>query len=170
LIIFKDNMCVYVKKKYNKIIHFIDIGNIIDSIDSFEKYYNQNKKSQLFSKEIPPFDFVRKILAELINKDISETIYYEFSLKSLTNKNIIDKIKLHVPELKQYYLKCKHDKYLENLNEKKIITIFRQLLRPYDYIINAIEKYDNGHKFLLYIIQKKNNSYIKKINSVLNFD
>lgn len=61
--------------------------------------------------------------------------------------------------------------YLENLNEKKIITLFRQLLRPYDYIINAVEKYNNGEKFLLYnISKKKSNQLLKKINSTINFD
>jgi len=167
-------MCVYVKKKYNKIINFREISNIIESIDSFDKFYNKFynkfKKSQLFSKEIPPFDIVNKVLSELINKDLNENIYYEFSLKILLTKNITDKINVYIPELKKYYLKCKHKKYLDNLNEKKVITIFRQLLRPYDYIISAIEKYDNGNKYLLYIIQKKNNSISKNVNSILNFD
>ena len=162
-------MCVYVKKKFNKILNFREISNIIDSIDSFQKYCIESKKNQLFSKDIPPFDFVKKILSELINKEITENIYYEFSLKNLSNKNIIEKINLYIPELKKYYLKCKHKKYLENLNEKKIVTIFRQLLKLYDYTISAVEKYDNGNKYLLYIIMK-NNIFIKKVNSTLNFD
>ena len=169
LIIFKYIMCVYVKKKYIKNLNFIDIDDIFNSFDSFERYYIQTKKNQLFSKDNPPFDLVKNILYELLNKEINENIYYEFSLKNLINKKIIEKINFYIPELKKYYLKCKHEKYLENLNEKKIITIFRQILRPYNYIITAIEKYDNGNKFLLYIIQKNKNSE-KKINSILNFD
>jgi len=60
-----------------------------------------------------------------------------------------------MPELKKYYLKCKHNKYLENLNEKKIITLLRQILKPYDFNLRSIEKYDYNGKFLLYIIEKK---------------
>jgi hypothetical protein len=163
-------MCVYIKKKYNNKLYFRDINDLIGSIDSFDKFYYQSKKSQLFSKGIPSFDFVKKLIFELLNKEINENIYYEFSIKNLINKNILNKIDIFIPELKNFYLKCKHEKYLENLNEKKIVTILRQLLRPYDYIISSIEKYDNGNKYLLYVIQKKNNFNLKKINSTLNFD
>ena len=161
------------KKNNNK--YFRDIDNIIYNIDSFEKYYlnNKKKKNQLFSKEQPPLELVKKIIFELINKELNDNIYYQFSIKNLSNKKIIDKINSYVPELKKYYLKCKHNKYLENLDDKKIITLFRQILRPYDFAINAYEKYDNGHKYLLYVIEKKknlNNLNIKKINSIVNFD
>jgi hypothetical protein len=160
-------MCVHYKNNRN----FKEIDDILNSIDSFDKYFIKIKKNQLFSKDYPPIELVQKILFELLNKDIRDNIYYEFSLKNLFNKKILEKINCYIPELKKYYLKCKHKKYLENLNEKKIITLFRQILRPYNYIISAIEKYDNGHKYLLYIIKKNNNDNdFKKINSILKFD
>ena len=59
---------------------------------------------------------------------------------------------------------------MENLNEKKIITLFIQLLKPYHFSIDSTEKYNNGEKFLLYTIEKKKNLNFKKINSVINFD
>lgn len=149
---------------------FKNIDNIIDSFDSFDNFIIQKKKkNQLFSKDLPPFHLVKKILIELINKDITEFGFYQFSLMNLKNKNIMEKINKYIPELKKYYLKCKHNKYLENLNEKKIITIFRQLLKIYDYTLFTQEKYDNGIKYLLYTI-KKNNPTIVKINSLLNFE
>ena len=166
--------CVKDEKKNYMRNKFIEIDNVINNIDSFEKYslkqeINPKSKNQLFSK-IPPFDLVSKILYILINKDINDYIYFEFSRKNLLNKNIIEKINLFIPELKEYYLKCKHKKYLEKLNEKKIITIFRQILRNYDFSINALEKYNNGEKYLLYIIEKKKNLTIKKIDSLISFD
>lgn len=158
----------------NKIYKFKEIDDIINNIDSFEKYSFKNDeiilKNQLFSKEYPPIDLVNKILSTMINKDLTDTIYFEFSRKILINKKVMEKINIFIPELKTYYLKCKHNRYLEDLNEKKIITLFRQILRPYDYNISAVEKYNNGEKFLLYIIQKKKNLMIKKIDSVINFD
>lgn len=164
----KDEKKNYFKNK------FIEIDNVINNIDSFEKYslkqeINEKYKNQLFSK-IPPFDFVSKILYILINKELNDSLYFEFSRKNLLNKNIVEKINSFIPELKKYYLKCKHKKYLEKLNEKKIITIFRQILRHYDFSINAIEKYNNGEKYLLYIIEKKKNLTIKKIDSLISFD
>jgi hypothetical protein len=154
---------------------FQEIDNIINNIDSFEKYILKenieiNIKNQLFIKETIPFDLVKKILNLIINKELNDNIYFEFSIKHLINRKILEKFILFIPELKKYYLKCKHEKYLEELNEKKIITILRQLLRIYNFTINSIEKYDNGEKYLLYIIEKKKKIMLKKIDSVINFD
>ena len=163
------------KKKYN-FNKFREINNLLINIDSFDKYSLNNNletnklKNQLFSKEYPPFALIKEIFYKIINKELNDEIYYEFSRKNLLNKNIIEKINEFIPELKKYYLKCKHKKYLENLNEKKIITLFRQLLKPYHFSIDSTEKYNNGEKFLLYTIEKKKNLNFKKINSVINFD
>lgn len=158
---------------------FKDIDILINNIDLFDQYNlkcvspnknnNKNNKNQLFSKN-PPYELVVKILNILLNREISNDIHYEFSKNSIKNKNINNKIKEFIPELKIYYLKCKHQKYLENLNEKKIITLFRQILKPYDFIINSLEKYNNGEKYLLYTIEKKKNLILKKIDSFINFD
>jgi hypothetical protein len=157
--------------------NFKNINNILNNIDSFENYslkknilYNNLIINQLFIKENPPFKLVQDILFLLINKELNEHTYYEFSRNTITNKNIIKKIDIYIEELKKYYLKCKHLKYLENLDEKKIITIFRQILRPFNFTINAYEKYNNGEKFLLYVIKKKEQLCIKKVNSIINFD
>lgn len=155
--------------------NFKELDEILSNIYSFESILKNNNdinfflKNQLFSKEIPPIDIVNKILGTIINKELNENIYFEFSRKNLLNKKVMDKVNDLIPELKKYYLKCKHTKYLENLNEKKIITIFRQILRPYNYNITAYEKYNDGEKYLLYIIKKKN-MCLKKVNSIINFD
>ena len=59
---------------------------------------------------------------------------------------------------------------MEKLTEKKVITLLRQLLRTNNFELKSKEKYDNGKKYLLYTIIKKKNKYLKKINSVMNFD
>jgi len=162
-----------VKKKISNFEKFREIDNIIDNIDLFDNYIFKNnisKKNQLFSKESPPFELVKKIIYVLINKELNENIYFEFSIKNLVSKKIIEKIDEYINILKEYYLKCKHKKYLENLNEKKIITLFRQILRPYNYLITSYEKYDTGEKYLLYILEKKKSISIKKIDSTINFD
>ena len=148
---------------------FREIDSLIENIDLFKYNNNTVVKNQLFSIEPPPFELVKKIVYTLINKELNDKIYYEFSKKNIMKKNIIDKIDEYIILLKDYYLKCKHNKYLENLNEKKIITLFRQILRPYDYSITSYEKYDNGEKYLLYILEKKSIN-LKKIDSTVNFD
>ena len=158
-----------------KNIKFKEIDNLLLNIDLFEKYsFKKNsdfcKKNQLFIKESPPIELARDIIYNILNKDLNDNIYYEFSKKILKARNATEKINKFITELKKYYLKCKHKKYLENLNEKKIITLFRQILKPYEFNIKSIEKYENGEKFLLYIIEKKKNIIFKKINSVVNFD
>lgn len=154
---------------------FKDLENMSDIFESFDKYIlgtckQTIDKNQLFSKEYPPFHLVNEILHELLNKDLNDTIYFEFSRSIIKNKNIIKNMKKYVEILKKFYLKCKHTKYLDNLNEKKVITIYRQILRPYNFVIKAFEKYNNSKKYLLYVIEKKKDLKLKKINSVINFD
>jgi hypothetical protein len=160
------------KDKKSCLNRFRDIdSSIMDNIHSFQKKdLKKSNKNQLFSKEPPPFELVKKIFYVLINKELNDTIYYEFSKNNLVIKKIIEKMDEYIILLKEYYLKCKHSKYLENLDEKKLITLFRQILRPYDFEITSYEKYDNGEKYLLYVLEKKSNVTIKKINSIINFD
>jgi len=155
---------------------FKELENMNDFFESFDKYilgvsFEKEDKNQLFSKEYPPFFLVNQIMHLLLNKDLEDTVYFEFSRSIIKNKNILQMMKVqYVNELKKYYLKCKHNKYLENLNEKKLITIYRQILRPYNYLIKAFEKYNNSKKYLLYVIEKKKDLKLKKINSIMSFD
>ncbi len=112
----------------------------------------KEKKEQLF-KNIPPKEFVEDILKLFIPNGFHDS-YYQFSRKMITEKNVIEKLNLLMPQLKEYYMNCKHKKYLENLDSKKCVTILRQLLRLYEYRVVSMEKYHNGQKFLLYKIEK----------------
>jgi len=153
---------------------FKDLSNLFISFEAFEDITNNEEKydfkNQLFSKIYPPFDLVKQIVGLLINYPF-EDIYYEFTKKIIIEKKILERIQPYIDELKKYYLKCKHVKYLENIDEKKYITILRQILRPYNYSIKAYEKYNNGEKYLLYVIMKnKEENKLKKINSIISFD
>lgn len=57
-----------------------------------------------------------------------------------------------VPQLLPYYVPCKAAKYLhaDPMTWKKIITVLRQVCRPYGYRVVSREKYSHGNKFLLY--------------------
>ncbi len=153
---------------------FKDLTELFTNFKSFEDITNnedkQNYKNQLFAKINPPFDLVKQILGLLINYPFDD-LHYEFTKKIIIEKKVLDKIGPYIEELKKYYLKCKHAKYLENIDEKRYITILRQIMRPYNYSIKAYEKYNNGEKYLLYVIIKnKEDNKLKKINSVISFD
>ena len=154
---------------------FKDLSQLFTNFEAFENITNNNEeknifKNQLFYKIHPPFDLVKQIVSLLINYDFDD-IYYEFTKKIISEKRVIEKIEPFIEELKKYYLKCKHIKYLENIDDKKYITILRQILRPYNYSIKAYEKYNNGEKYLLYVIMKnKEENKLKKINSIISFD
>ncbi len=129
----------------------------------------KEKKEQLF-KNIPPKEFVEDILKLFIPNGFQDS-YYQFSRKMITEKNVIEKLNLLMPQLKEYYMNCKHKKYLENLDSKKCVTILRQLLRLYEYRVVSMEKYHNGQKFLLYKIEKievEKDNHQKKL--IVEFD
>lgn len=155
-----------------KKIEFEEINNYLENIINFDNIIvkNNNSKNQLFRNEFS-FVFLNNFINKLFNIELNSSTNYNFSKKTLLTKNIKDILLEYIDELKKIYIKCKHKIYLEDLNEKKIITLLRQLLRFHDFDLKAKEKYENGKKYLLYTITKKKiNNNIKKINSTINFD
>lgn len=156
-----------------KKIEFEEINKYLDNIVLFDEIIvkkNNNSKNQLFRENIS-FDFLLNFFRKCFSIDLNNSTNYSFSKKTIINRNIIEIINENLVALKKIYIKCKHKIYLENLNEKKIITLLRQLLRSHNFELKAKEKYENGKKYLLYTITKKKiNDDIKKINSVINFD
>jgi len=156
-----------------KKIEFEEINKYLDNIILFDEIIvkkGNEIKNQLF-RETVSFDYLCEIIYKCFHIELNNSTYYSFSKKTIINKNIKEVIEQNMDSLKKYYIKCKHKIYLENLNEKKIITLLRQLLRIHDYELKAKEKYENGKKYLLYTISKKKiNDNLKKINSTINFD
>ena len=156
-----------------KKINFEEIDNLLDNIKIFDEKNSKKNiqtKNQLF-REFMDYDTLKNLLKESFNVDLNENINYSFSKKTILSKEIITSLEKNIEFLKKFYIKCKHKIYLENLNEKKVITLFRQLLRIHDFELKAKEKYENGKKYLLYTITKKMEVIgLKKINSTINFD
>ena len=75
---------------------------------------------------------------------------------------------------------CKARTYLNDLNEKNIVTILRQILKHFNYNIISKEKYLRGEKFILYNIiantdvqedeHNVKHLQIKKKSITINFD
>ncbi len=55
-----------------------------------------------------------------------------------------------LPELATYYLPCKAKLYLVDLNEKKLLTVVKQVLRLHTYCVFAKEKSFGSKKIIVY--------------------
>lgn len=116
------------------------------------------KKDQLF-KKIPSDELFNKVLNSFGLIDLSDS--RSFSRKDLKVLKTVDKIYELKPELACCYLACKARTYLNNLNEKNVITILRQILKTRNYTIISREKYMRGEKFIIYSLALlETNKYI----------
>ena len=125
-------------------------------------------KNQLF-RISPDLKFSTKVL-NLFGLILMIIIFTKFNLKELDTVNKMGEI---VEELTKYYLPCKSKLYLLNLNEKKCITILRQLLKVHNYTLMSKEKYIKGKKSLFYqVIPLQIDMTIKERNSkvIIRFD
>tara|TARA_B100000963_G_C22616847_1_gene667790 strand:- start:2086 stop:2475 length:390 start_codon:yes stop_codon:yes gene_type:complete len=97
----------------------------------------------------------------------------QFNRNNLINLCLIDNLNNFKSKLIEYYLPCKRKVYLEDLTIKKSITILRQILKLYDYVVKSNERWIKGEKIIVYQILPKN-SLKKPINSndkcIISFD
>ena len=129
-------------------------------------------KDQLF-KNKPDLNLVTDIIRLYGLTDLNDTKL--FTKENLKDLNTVEKLHNYLDRLRDYYLPCKSKKYLIDLDEKKSITILRQLLKQHGHNLLAKEKFIKGVKFNFYqIIQYSN----KKLDTekliddriVLSFD
>ena len=110
-------------------------------------------KNQLF-KKLPPIDLFERLVKIYGLTDINDC--RKFTKDHLTKNKTLEKIEGFREELEEYYLPCKTTKYLLDLDEKKLITILRQIAKIFDYYVISNEKYLNSKKVLQYSLEKNN--------------
>ena len=109
-------------------------------------------KDQLF-KIIPTEEILDKLLKCFGLENINDTKYFSRNdLKKIKSIENINKIKKN---LEEFYLPCKSKIYLNNLTEKKIITILRHFIKYKNYKLISREKYMNKTKIIIYQLIKK---------------
>jgi hypothetical protein len=116
--------------------------------------------NQLFCKK-PDMYILDKILESFKLENIHDTTI--FTKKDLIENNTVDKLNHIIPEFNKYYLPCKANKYLNNLNEKKAVTILRQFVKTINYYIFSKEKYIDGEKYITYQIVPVDQKKILKL-------
>ncbi len=129
-------------------------------------------KDQLF-KNKPDMNLVNDTIRLFGLDDFNDTKL--FTKQNMIDLKTVEKVNEIVPRLQDFYLPCKSKKYLTRLDEKKCLTILRQLLKQYNYNLLTKEKCIKGDKFNYYqIIQysnkKINTKQIEERKIVLSFD
>ena len=140
--------------------------------------YNINrmsKKDQNF-KNIPDLKIIN-LLLETFGLDGLEDDRY-FTKEHMKEIQTVEKINLLKPQLQEYYIPCKSKIYLQNLNEKKVITILRQFIKKYNYKVFTFEKSIQGKKHITYrlmyinddFLSPKKNEMVEKRKYIVSFD
>lgn len=106
-----------------------------------------SKKNQNF-RNLPDMKIIL-LLLETFGLDNLEDSRL-FTREHIFEINTVDKIKDLVPKLSEYYLPCKCKNYLEEITEKKTITILRQFIKIYNYRVITFEKSIQGKKQMIY--------------------
>lgn len=113
------------------------------------------KINQLFGKVLHD-----DVLIQLLNcyglKDLSDK--HTFKKHDLVLFETVKKINGYKHVLEEYYLPCKARLYLDNMTEKKSITILRQVLRLFKHHIDSKERNINTKKVIFYTIHSDEES------------
>lgn len=130
------------------------------------------KINQLFGKMMD-----KEMLILVLNcyglQDLNDR--HTFKKHDLVLLNTVDKLNKLKPILSDYYLPCKAKLYLEDITEKKSITILRQVLRLFKYFLFSKEKNIQSRKIIFYTITSDKEydnimNITQQIPRILNFD
>ncbi len=123
-------------------------------------------KNQLFCKHLSD-EVVNRIVEAFGFRSLNDR--RSFSRSDLHKLNTVDQVKALKPLLEQYYLPCKARTYLNDLNEKNIVTILRQCIKTRGYTICSREKYLKGDKFIIYsLCPLDQKEYISVVNGMVD--
>jgi hypothetical protein len=106
---------------------------------------------QLFC-DLPSDDVFNDLLRCYGLMSLSDT--KEFHKGDLIENNTVDKLYELLPELILYYLPCKANIYLNDITEKRAITILSQNLKLFDHRLSRDERIVNKKKIIFYKIQR----------------
>ena len=115
---------------------------------------------QLFSKK-PDNAILEKVLECFEIKNLQDN--KSFTRKNLKDMSTVTQLEKIIDDLNEYYIPCKSKKYLTDLDEKKAITILRQIVKCFNYFLFSKEKYIKGEKNITYQIMPNNKKDILRL-------
>lgn len=126
-----------------------------------------SKKNQTF-RNLPDINIINTLLETFGLENLNDNRL--FTREHMIEINTVEQINKLTDKLSEYYLPCKCKNYLENINEKKSITILRQFVKIHNYKVSTFEKSIKGKKQMIYQLTPINDDYLSPIknNSVEN--
>lgn len=106
---------------------------------------------QLFCEQ-PSLEFMNDFLKCFGLNGFDDTI--EFCKGDLVDHNTIAKLEDMLLEIIMYYLPCKAKVYVNDLDEKRAITVLSQFIKLFSYRLSRKERIVNKKKIIYYKIQK----------------
>ncbi len=103
-------------------------------------------KNQLF-KINPDLNIISQLLAAFGLENLEDSRY--FTREYLRDNNVVEKLMEIKENLEAYYIPCKK-KCLQDLTEKRSITILRQFIKAYGYKCIGTEQSVKGKKTMKY--------------------
>lgn len=134
---------------------------------SYIDYKSNMKYLQLFC-EIPDDEFMKNLLNCYGITDLNDN--HEFNKIDLVELDTVNKLIDFIPELILYYLPCKAKIYLQDITEKRAVTILSQFLKLYDHILMREEKIINKKKLIFYRIQKEMDCKLHILRKDTNYE
>ena len=84
-----------------------------------------------------------------------------FCKSDLLEINTVTLLTEMIPMLEEFYMPCKSKIYLENLTEKRAITVLKQMLRIHGYFLASSERNLNSCKVIFYRLMNEMDIGIK---------
>lgn len=125
------------------------------------------KYFQLFGT-LPDEDFLVVLLNCYNIRDLTDT--HEFTKGDLIEYDTVEHLNEIIPELVMYYLPCKAKIYLNEITEKRAITILAQFLKIFDYRLMREERIINRKKIIFYNLHKLEDSKLHILRNALNYE
>ena len=128
------------------------------------------KINQLFNNIVTP-DILNELLSCFGLDGIEDK--RSFKKQDLVLLDTIHKLEFMKETLMRFYLPCKAKIYLENITDKKAITILRQILRTFNYKIISKEKNMQTKKVVFYFLEAERmhgTNINRDVGKVVTFD
>lgn len=107
------------------------------------------KINQLFNKSIPEDVALRVLRCFGLAGFDDRRMFSKFDIDNYDTVRLMNGM---MNELSQYYMPCKARTYLTNINNKKCVTILKQIIRLYGYTLMSRERNVHGKKVIFYQI------------------
>jgi hypothetical protein len=104
---------------------------------------------------------INQLFRKRVDLDTLQIVMQCFGLSGLADKksfcksdlvelNTVARLREMVHTLDEFYMPCKSKVYLENITEKRAVTILKQLLRIHGYFLASSERNFNNRKVIFY--------------------